>query len=189
MVSISSNDCADKKPSRQVKKEGRGLSVIASIKIAEETLKKVLKTDMTELKKVYEAKIITGSQKASLIGQNAHHGNIISAFFAATGQDLAHGAEMSIGDTQIKFNKDHLVFSVVLPDVMIGAIGGGTSLPLQKQIIDLMGLKKPLGNGERRKEMAEVLAVGVLSGELSLMCALASHRLASSHNEFRKGIK
>ena len=68
------------------------------------------------------------------LGYNAHFANIIAAIFIATGQDPAHVVEGSLGITtaEVLGNED-LYFSVYLPSLVVGTVGGGTHLPTQKE--------------------------------------------------------
>jgi hydroxymethylglutaryl-CoA reductase (NADPH) len=118
-----------------------------------------------------------GSAMSGSLGFNAHYANIVAAFFAATGQDIAHTVEGSMGITTAKVLKNgDLYFSVYLPAVMLGTVGGGTNLATQKEAISITGAKKSA-------ELAEVLGGAVLAGELSLLSSLEEGSLAKSHQK------
>ena len=127
--------------------------------------------------------IITGS-----MGFNAHYANIIAALFLSTGQDLAHVVEgaMGITDAEVEKNGD-LFFSIYLPDVMVGTVGGGTHLPTQKEALKILGLdSKKKGDS---LIFAQIVGAAVLAGELSLTAALASNHLAKAHQKLGRGKK
>ena len=77
-----------------------------------------------------------------------------------------------------------LYASVSLASLEVGTVGGGTKLPTQREALDVLGLR---GGGDppgsNADALAEVIAVGALAGELSLLAALASRHLASAHEE------
>ncbi len=105
----------------------------------------------------------TGSLAAGQIGFNLNVPNIIAAVFAATGQDVACLAESSSGILQLEQYEKQLdpagrkpwhgpyahmermdeeggiYASLSLPSLVIGTVGGGTSLATQKECLQLMG--------------------------------------------------
>jgi len=64
---------------------------------------------------------------------------------------------------------------------LVGVRGGGTTLPAQKECLDL------ILNGENSlhpcKKLAESVGAAALAGEISLLAAQASHHLAKAHEE------
>ncbi|KAA8651939.1 hydroxymethylglutaryl-CoA reductase [Aspergillus tanneri] len=90
VVALSGNVCTDKKPSALNWVEGRGKSVVAQAYITHATIKRVLKTEVPDIVALNVSKNLVGSAVAGSIGGcNAHASNVISAIFAATGQDIA----------------------------------------------------------------------------------------------------
>lgn len=174
-ISISGNYCVDKKPSWLNFISGRGKRVWAQAVIQQDVLEKVLKTTSKDLFDVWFSKCVMGSIMSGAIGFNAHFANIVAAFFAATGQDLAHVVEGSLGVTTSKVlpNGD-LYFSVYLPSVMVGIVGGGTMLQIKKEAVSIMKVTSS-------DALAQVLAGAVLSGELSLLASLQEGSLAKAH--------
>ncbi|MEM0322102.1 MAG: 3-hydroxy-3-methylglutaryl-CoA reductase, partial [Thermoprotei archaeon] len=59
-------------------------------------------------------------------------------------------------------------------------------LESQRELLSLTGVFS-VEEGLRAKWFAEVVAAGVLSGELSLLAAMASGELASSHARLGRG--
>ena len=122
------------------------------------------------------------------MGFNSHFANIIAAIFCATGQDLAHVSEGSLGVTTTDIVDDGLYVSVYLPDLMLGTVGGGTGLPTQKEALSIIGIPdSKLKTGEQVLKLAEIIGSAVLAGELSLLAALASGDLARAHEKLGKG--
>jgi len=176
-LALSGNFCVDKKSSWLNFILGRGISLWAETIIKKEVVEEVLKTTPQKIFDVWLAKNITGSIISGSSGFNAHFANIVAAFFSATGQDLAHVVEgsMGISTTKLEGNGD-LYFSIYLPSVMIGVVGGGTRLAIKKEAIKITGAKT-------KEELAKVLVAAVLAGELSLLASLAEGSLAKAHKK------
>lgn len=184
-VALSGNYCVDKKPSWLNFIEGRGRKVWAEAVITNQVVKEVLKTSAEEIVEVVRSKQWLGSMMSGSMGFNAHYANVVAAMFLATGQDMAHVVEGSMGVTTAEVDKQGLYFSVYLPCLMVGTVGGGTGLPEQKKVL------KGLGLGEVKKgdsdQLAKIIGLGVLAGELSLTAALASGDLARAHQKLGRG--
>jgi hydroxymethylglutaryl-CoA reductase (NADPH) len=176
-LSISGNFCADKKPSWLNFISGRGKRVWAEVVLKKQVIEKILRTTPQKLFDVWLSKCLIGSIMSGSMGFNAHFANVVAAFYAATGQDLAHVVEGSIGLTTMKLLKNNsLYISVYLPDVMIGLVGGGTKLKIKKEALLII-------NAKNSAELAQVLAGAVLAGEISLLASLAEGSLAKAHKK------
>lgn len=187
-VVLSGNLCVDKKPSWINFLEGRGKKVWAEAVIKKNIVQDVLKTQAEKIIEAARRKISDGSIMSGSIGQNAHFANVIAAIFCATGQDLAHVTEGSIGITTTELMGEDLYMSIYLPDLMVGTVGGGTDLPIQKEALAILGIPdEKLKTGEQVLKLAEIVGAGVLAGELSLLAALASGELAMAHQKLGRG--
>lgn len=188
-VALSGNYCADKKPAAINFHEGRGKRLFAESELSAEVLESVLKTDAESLAEVQYRKNFLGSIAAGSKGFNAHYANVLAAFFIATGQDLAHVVEGSMGVTCIEPREDGGAhFSIFLPAVPLGAIGGGTGLDTQGEALAILGVEpNPLSPGGAVRRLGEILAATVLAGELSLMAAFTSRDLARAHERLARG--
>jgi hydroxymethylglutaryl-CoA reductase (NADPH) len=176
-LSITGNFCVDKKPGWQNFLNGRGKQVWAEATLSKEAITGILKTIPDELYEVWLSKCLIGSIMSGSMAFNSHFANIVAAFFAATGQDLAHVVEGSLGVTTMKKHaNDSLYVSVYLPDVMIGIIGGGTKLKVKQEALAIIGAKSSI-------ELAKVLSGAVLAGEISLLASLAEGSLAKAHQK------
>lgn len=176
-IAIAGNFDTDKKSAWINFVNGRGFKVWGDVIISRENVKNILKTTPDKIFEVWLAKCMIGSAMAGSMGFNAHYANIVAAFFAATGQDIAHIVEGSMGITTAKVLKNgDLYFSVYLPSIMLGTVGGGTDLETQKEAIKITGAKKSV-------ELAEVLGAAVLAGELSLISSLSQGTLSSAHQK------
>lgn len=176
-ISLAGNFDIDKKPAWLNFLSGRGKRVWAEVVVKEKIIKKVLKTTADQIFEVWLSKCLVGSALSGSLAFNAQFANIVAAFFAATGQDLAHVSEGSLGLTSTKVLPDKsLYISVYLPALMIGTVGGGTKFKTQKQGQNMVGV-------EKATELAQVLGAAVLAGEASLLASLAEGSLAKAHEK------
>lgn len=189
LSALSGNVCTDKKPAMINRMRGRGFRVHAEVRLPEAVIREVLKTTSRDLLDTHWRKNLLGSAVAGSLGHNSHHANILTALFLSTGQDLAHIAEIGIGFTHVEEEEDGVVFGVTLPDLPVGAIGGGTSLPWQREAQRILGVGPQRKRGARAHALAEAMGAGVLAGELSLLSAIAAHHLASAHDKLRKRLR
>lgn len=180
-ISVAGNYDVDKKPSWLNVIEGRGIKAWAEVTLSAQVLRDVLKTSAQKVYDVWLAKCMIGSAMAGSMGHNAHFANVIAALFLATGQDLGHVGECSVGMTTMGVvGKSDLYVSVYLPDLMVGMVGGGTGLGTQKEALGIIG-------AETSQELAEVVAGAVLAGEISLLASLSEGTLAKAHERLARG--
>jgi len=177
LIAVAGNFDIDKKPAWLNSLYGRGYMVQAEAIIEKNSVTKILKTSPKSIFEVWKTKCLIGSALSGSMGFNAHHANIVAAFYAATGQDLAHVVEGSLGMTIVDVLEDgSLYISVNLPSIMVGTIGGGTKLATQSEALSILKSDSPF-------ILAEVLGAAVLSGELSLLSSLSVGTLASVHKK------
>ncbi|MDD3573700.1 hydroxymethylglutaryl-CoA reductase (NADPH) [Methanospirillum sp.] len=183
LIALSGNWCTDKKPAAVNVVMGRGKTVSAGVLLSQDLISKVLKTDASSLLEVNTRKNLVGSARAGSFGFNAHAANIVAAMFIACGQDPAHVVEGSLCLTTVDPAPDGVYVSVTLPALPVGTIGGGTSVETQAECLRMLGV---FGSGDppgsNARKFAEIVASGVLAGELSLLGALAAQHLARAHS-------
>ncbi|MBI4066139.1 hydroxymethylglutaryl-CoA reductase, partial [Candidatus Gottesmanbacteria bacterium] len=180
-ISIAGNYDVDKKPSWLNVIEGRGIKSWAEVTLPSSVLRSVLKITASKMYEVWLAKCMIGSAVSGSMGYNAQFANIIAALFLATGQDLGHVGECSVGITTMEVVKkekgirkkenvadEDLYVNVYLPDLMVGTVGGGTGLGTQKEALSLLGVAGS-NNGKNALRFAEIIAAAVLAGEISLL--------------------
>jgi hydroxymethylglutaryl-CoA reductase (NADPH) len=186
-VSESGNMCTDKKPSAMNLINTRGKKVMASVDIPEDVIRNVLKTASDKLVDLNYRKNLLGSAASGSLGYNAHFSNIIAAIFIATGQDVAHVVDGSLGFTTVEKTPEGVNFTVTIPSLQIGTIGGGTGLKTQKECLSILGCQGA-GNppGSNSKKLAEIVAVAVLAGEISLLAALSTKELSKAHERLNR---
>jgi len=151
-----------------------------------EIIQNILKTSVAQLVNLNYSKNLIGSAMAGSIGGfNAHASNIVTALFLATGQDPAQNVESSNCLTQMEPYNDgkDLYMSVTMPCVEVGTIGGGTQLPGQSACLDLLGVKGAHKEipGANAQQLARLVSATVMAGELSLLAALSTNSLVTSH--------
>jgi hydroxymethylglutaryl-CoA reductase (NADPH) len=180
-ISLAGNYDVDKKPSWLNVIEGRGIKAWAEVTIPDRVLTGVLKTTAQKMYDVWLAKCMMGSALSGSMAFNAQYANVIAALFLATGQDVGHVGEGSLGITTTEImNGKNLYVSVYLPDLMVGTVGGGTVLGAQREALKILGV-------EHSRELAEVMAGAVLAGEISLLASLSEGTLAKAHQQFARG--
>ena len=181
-LSLAGNFDVDKKPSWLNFISGRGKKVWAEAVLDKKIVKEILKTTPEKIVEVVKAKTHLGSIMSGSLGFNSHFANIIAAIFLSTGQDPAHVVEGSMGVTNAEvLGSGSLYFSIYLPSLIAGTVGGGTNLPTQKKALEIMKVSDVL-------EYAGVIGGAVLAGELSLIASLAQGSLAKAHQKLgRRG--
>jgi hydroxymethylglutaryl-CoA reductase (NADPH) len=188
LVALSGNMCTDKKPAAINGIMGRGRSVVAGVALSHDLISQVFKTDATTLFEVNYRKNLVGSARAGAMGFNAHAANVVAAIFIACGQDAAHSIDGSTCLTTVDPSPTGAYVSVTLPSLPVGTVGGGTGIETQQECLKLLGVAgggTPPGTNAKR--FAEIIAAGVLAGELSLLGALAAQHLARAHQQLGRG--
>ena len=163
---------------------GRGLSCGAEAILSEDVLKRVFRTTTEKMMKLYNI-MVNMAIRSHAMGANANISNVIAAMFAATGQDMASAVESSMGS--LVFNKNDgpeggIKTSVWIPSLAIGTVGGGTSLPTQRECLEMMDCYGP---GKVRK-LGEIIAAYVLALEISTFASNNTGELAEVHQSMTK---
>ncbi|KAI0089002.1 hydroxymethylglutaryl-coenzyme A reductase-domain-containing protein [Irpex rosettiformis] len=185
-LALSGNYCTDKKPAAINWIEGRGKGVVAEAVIPGKVVKTVLKTTVEALCNLNTKKNLVGSAMAGSVGGfNAHAANILTAIFLATGQDPAQNVESSNCMTLMEPTNggEDLLMTVSMPCIEVGTVGGGTILPPQGAVLEMLGVRgaHPTNPGQNAQQLARIIAAAVMAGELSLISALAAGHLVRAH--------
>ncbi len=182
LVSISSNVCTDKKDAAINQLLGRGYWVQAESWIAHTVIRGLLHIEPEVMVDTHIQKNLVGSNVAGSLSQNGHVANVIAALYLATGQDPAHIVDGSRAALTIENQRDYVYAALTLPSVLVGTVGGGTSLPAQQQARLL------IGHGEEITPsfLAAVIGISALAGELSLLASLSENSLASAHSRLAR---
>ncbi|KAI9275911.1 3-hydroxy-3-methylglutaryl coenzyme A reductase [Phascolomyces articulosus] len=186
IISLSGNYCTDKKPAAINWIEGRGKSVVAEATIPGETVQKVLKTTVAAMCELNVNKNLIGSAMAGSVGGfNAQAANLLTAIYLAAGQDPAQNVESSNCMTLMEPVNDgqDLRISCTMPSIEVGTVGGGTILPPQQAVLDMLGVRgpHPTNPGDNARRLARIICAAVMAGELSLCAALAAGHLVKAH--------
>jgi hydroxymethylglutaryl-CoA reductase (NADPH) len=188
LVALSGNMCTDKKPAAINGIMGRGRSVVAGIALSHEQISRILKTNAENLFEVNYRKNLVGSARSGSMGFNAHAANVVAAMFIACGQDAAHAIDGSTCMTTVDLTDAGVYVAVTLPSLPVGTVGGGTGVETQQECLRILGVAgggNPAGSNARK--LGEIIAAGVLAGELSLLGALAAQHLARAHQQLGRG--
>lgn len=178
---IEGNFSGDKKASGLAMLTGRGRKVSASVTLSPEVIEKTLGTTAQAMLD-YGRVANLGSLLSGQLGAQAHFANGLAAFYIATGQDAACVAESAVGITRIEPKGDGLYCCVTLPNILVGSVGGGTSLPSQTAALNIMGLR---GQGHGAA-LAEVAAALCLCGELSIIAAISAGHFTRAHENLAR---
>ncbi|MEY8097393.1 hydroxymethylglutaryl-CoA reductase [Falsihalocynthiibacter sp. S25ZX9] len=178
---IEGNFSGDKKASFLGLVTGRGRKVSASVILKAEVVEKTLGTNV-EAMLAYGQVANLGSHLSGQLGAQAHFANGLAALYIATGQDAACVAESAMGITRMEARGRDLFCSVTMPNILVGSVGGGTSLPSQSAGLNILGLKG-LGKGAA---LAEVAAATCLCGEISIVAAIAAGHFTRAHENLAR---
>jgi hydroxymethylglutaryl-CoA reductase (NADPH) len=177
---LESNFATDKKASHVNVMRTRGKRVTAEATLKRDILIQHLRTEPESLH--YHQGVSTiGAFFSGANNNGAHSPNAIASMFIATGQDEANVAESSAGILYTEILDDgDLYVSLTIPSLIVATYGGGTSLPTQRECLEIMGC---YGKGKVNK-LAEIVAGVALAGELSLGAAISSLDWVSSHEKY-----
>ena len=180
---LEGNLSGDKKATTQTLGGVRGKRVVADVTIPRELVCQQLHTTPDRMVEYWYASAIGGVMSGST-GIQGHFANGLAALYLACGQDIACVAESATGITRLEMTEaGDLYASVTLPNIMVGTVGGGTSLPSAKACLDILGLA---GAG-KSSALAEVSAAIVLAGEISIIGAFCSGDFAAAHRSLSRG--
>jgi len=161
-------------------REGYGKKVKASAVVTNKALR-MLNVTAIQLQDFTDRCIECGTA-AEVSNVNVHAANAITAISLATGQDMADIASShvcsSIGKA-VNNNQDYLV-EVIIPNLLVATVGGGTGLGTQKECLEIMGC---FGSGKSDK-LAEIIAASVLAGEFATAAAVVNETYVDIHNKY-----
>ena len=194
LITISSNLCTDKKAAHINVLNGRGKSIQTEVFLSDEVLAKVFKKgvngrsmERTVFHKCYLGACLSGT----ISGFNVNAANAVAAFYAATGQDLAHVVSSSTCFVQADAMDGGVRFMVTLPSMELATVGGGTLFGTAKEALTLIGCggfgKTPEDNRHVLR-LAEIAAAAVTALDLNTACAQAAgYEMADSHVKLARG--
>jgi hypothetical protein len=178
---VEANTSGDKKATALSYLGGRGFRVTAEAHLPPIALNR-LRVDADTLIKLMESGI-TGSVYSGMLGMNANFANAIAAIFAATGQDIASVHESAVGQLHLERWRDGVRAYLLLPNLVVGSVGGGTHLPSQRECLHVMGA---YGRAKAAR-LAEIIAGYCLALDVSTMAAIAAGHFATAHENLGRG--
>jgi hydroxymethylglutaryl-CoA reductase (NADPH) len=169
-VLLEANMGGDKKPSWQYFVEGgHGKTVLASLRLREDSLRRVLRTSTAGLLALEHAAShgghASGMQSVAFTPASA-----VAAIFAPTGQDLGMVGTSSMAHDVVDAVPDGVHVGMRFAGLEVGTIGGGTGMPHAQAYLSLLGCQGP-GSAYR---LAQIVAAAALCLELSASAAAAS---------------
>jgi hydroxymethylglutaryl-CoA reductase (NADPH) len=174
---LEANMGGDKKPSYEFFQSGHGKTVIAETTLADEAIRRVLRTTAEDLEALAWAgthgAVASGMQSVAFTPASA-----IAAIFAATGQDIGMVGTSSMAHGTGRRVEGGMHVSIRFPGLEVGTVGGGTTLPTPREWLGMMGCAGP-GKVYR---FAQIVAAAALALEISASAAMAT---AGSENFFR----
>ncbi|MEU0407422.1 hypothetical protein ABZ307_06265 [Streptomyces griseorubiginosus] len=173
---LEGNLSGDKKATAVSLLAGRGTRVTAECRLPRHIVSAVLKTTPEAMVKSHVTTVL-GAQQAATTGMGVNAANIVAALFVATGQDVACVHESGVSIFSMEQDADDLVATILLPNLVVGTVGGGTALPHQRDLLTALGCA---GEGGARR-FAEIVAGFALALDLSTMAAVVSGQFAEAH--------
>ena len=156
----------------------RGKRVVAEAKLDRGVMASVLRTTPEDLFEAFVAGI-TPTAAAGSMGVNVNFANIVAAIFTACGQDIATVPESAQGQLNFRLEPDGLYFGCLMPNLVVGTVGGGTALPAQSAALDMLGCR---GTGGAKK-LAEIVCATCLALDLSTFSAICSDHFVRAHEK------
>ncbi len=178
---LRSNFSSDKKVSAVNFTDTYGKNVSASVLLPQKIINRYLNSSAEEIYQYYQT-VILSTTLGGMIGMNGQFANALAAIFIACGQDVASIVNSSIGISTCEITKNgDLYISIKAPNLVIGTIGGGTSLATQKECLEILGCA---GIGGAKK-FAEIIAATLLAGEISICSAFPKDNYMDAHAKLR----
>jgi len=179
---VEANLSGDKKASAQSFMSVRGKKVTAEVILPKQLVESTLYTTPQRMVEFWTMSAM-GGVLSGTIGVQGHYANGLAAMYIACGQDAACVSESAVGVTRFELTSDEdLYCSVILPNLIVGTVGGGTGLPSQQACLDLLGLA---GSGGAQA-FAEVAAVLSLAGEVSIIGAMCAGHFSRAHQRLAR---
>jgi hydroxymethylglutaryl-CoA reductase (NADPH) len=180
---IEVNLSGDKKANHMSFLEGRGKQVTAEVRLPREIVIKLLQVTPEAITDAFNMSS-HGAIFSGAIGNSLHCANALAAFYIACGQDVACVSESSVGLTRMEvLEQGDLYYSITLPNLMVATIGGGTQLPSQRACLDILGVGD---QPHAVQQVAEILAVTCLAGEISIGAAIVANRFTRAHKKLAR---
>jgi hydroxymethylglutaryl-CoA reductase (NADPH) len=180
---VEANFSSDKKATHMSLLGVRGRRATADIELPRALVQERFHADVERIAEYWRMGVV-GTAMSGSIGIQGHYANGLAALFIACGQDAACVAEAAIGISRLEATPaGDLYASVMLPNLIVGTVGGGTGLPTQSACLEILGLRGP----NTANAFAEVCAGLCLAGELSITSALCADEFTQAHQRLARG--
>lgn len=167
----------DKRATAMAFRGARGRNASAEVVLSPKVLRGYWRADPAAMVRCWQ-QAIGGMAQSGATGLQGNAANAVAALFIACGQDVACVCEASTALTRVELTREgEVYFSVTLPNLIVGTVGGGTYLPTAQECLSMLGCR---GTGKAAK-FAELIAAVVLAGELSVVGAMAGGAFAGAH--------
>jgi hydroxymethylglutaryl-CoA reductase (NADPH) len=174
---VESNQSGDKKASALALLRARGRRASAEVRVPDKLCQRYFRASAAQMNRAWRLSA-SGAVLSGTLGSQGNYANALAGLFIATGQDVACVAEAAIGLTCVELEDDGSLYcSVTLPNLIVGTVGGGTSLPTARECLQML---RCLGEG-RADALAEVCAAVALVGEIAITGAMAGGSFARAH--------
>lgn len=175
---IEGNASGDKKVSFANFLGGRGTRVTGECFLTREVIRDVLKSTPEAMEHGHRLGVLGGVQ-IGMMGHSINAANVIAAMFAATGQDVGCVHESGAAISHVEATPTGLYASIVLPSLVVGTIGGGTALPAQAQLLEVLGCRGRDG----ALKLAEIVCGFAMALDLSTGAAVVGGQFADAHEQ------
>jgi hydroxymethylglutaryl-CoA reductase (NADPH) len=167
----------DKRSSPMAFRSARGRNASAEIVLPAKQVRRYWHADVADMVRAWQ-QATGGAVQTGAVGLQGNVANALAALFIACGQDAACIAEACTALTRVEATRDgDAYFSVTLPNLIVGTVGGGTFLPTAQECLAMLGC---VGTGGAGK-FAEIVAAVALAGEIAIVGAMASGAFAAAH--------
>ncbi|MFI8851090.1 hydroxymethylglutaryl-CoA reductase [Streptomyces sp. NPDC053499] len=173
---VEGNLSGDKKVTYHSFLNGRGTRVVAEAEVSADVLGGVLKTTRDRLLETHRFQR-GGAVHGGMVGNDICIANVMGGMFTALGQDIASVHESSLGHLELEPAGDGVRATMVLPALIVGTVGGGTRLPAQHALLDMLGCAGPGG----APRLAEIIAGFALALDLSTLSAVSADEFVAAH--------
>lgn len=169
-VLVEANMGGDKKPSWQYFIEGgHGKTVLASVRVREETLRRMLRTSSADLVALQHV-ASQGGHASGMQSVAFTPASAVAALFATTGQDLGMVGTSSMAHDVLDQTDDGVHVGMRFSGLEVGTVGGGTGMPHARAYLSMLGCQGP-GSAYR---LAQIVAAAALCLELSASASASS---------------
>jgi hydroxymethylglutaryl-CoA reductase (NADPH) len=169
-VLVEANMGGDKKPSWQYfTSGGHGKTVLASVSMRRDALRRVLRTTPEDLRDL-EHVATHGGHTSGMQSVAFTPASAVAALFAATGQDLGMVGTSSMAHDVLDVSEGGIHVAMRFAGLEVGTVGGGTGMPHARAYLSMLGCQGP-GSAYR---LAQIVAAAALCLELSASASAAS---------------